>query len=205
MIESIVTFLLDLPIWGVFLATFLIAYIENLFPPSPSDVLLVFIGTMVGIGVVDLTTTLIVATVGSTTGFATAYWIGRYYGRSLIERGWVPFISVDLIDRVERWFSKYHGLIIIANRFLAGTRAVISFAAGMTRLPFPRTLIYCLLSAAVWNTLMLWIGTQVGSRWREVDAFIAGYGWVVTGILAIAFGIWLWRIRKRRTEGSAAE
>lgn len=205
MIESFVTFLLDLPIWGVFVATFLIAYIENLFPPSPSDLLLVFVGTMVGIGVINLTTTAIVATIGSISGFASAYWIGRYYGRSLIERGWVPFITMELVDRVERWFNTYHGLIIVGNRFLAGTRAVISFAAGMTRLPFPRTLIYCAISAAAWNVLLLWIGTQVGARWRDVDAFISAYGWAVSGLLVIGIGVWWWRKRKRRTKGSAAE
>ncbi len=205
MIETLVTFLLDLPLWGVFVATFVIAYIENLFPPSPSDLLLVFVGTMCGIGIVDYTSTLVVATAGSTTGFATAYWIGRYYGRSLVEQGWVPFISIALIDRVETWLNKYHGLIIVANRFLAGTRAVIAFAAGMTRLPFPRTLFYCLISAAVWNGILLAVGIAVGSRWREADSFIAAYGWAMTGLLVIVLAVWYWRKRKRRAKRSAAE
>ena len=54
MIETLVTFFQGLPPTGVLALTFGIAYIENLFPPSPSDVLLVFIGTIVGSMVVAM-------------------------------------------------------------------------------------------------------------------------------------------------------
>ena len=47
MLESIVGYLQGLPLEGIILAAFLLTLIENLFPPSPSDVLLVFIGSLV--------------------------------------------------------------------------------------------------------------------------------------------------------------
>ncbi len=200
MIETLVTFFQGLPPTGVLALTFGIAYIENLFPPSPSDVLLVFIGTIVGIGVVGFVPTLVAATAGSVLGFSTAYGLGRRYGDAIADSPMVPFITRDLIVKVERWFDKYHGLIIVANRFLAGTRAVISFVAGISKLPFPRTLVYCAVSAALWNALLLTIGVNVGERWRDVDQYISAYGWVVTGLLAIGITVWIYRKRKRRTE-----
>lgn len=202
MIETFVELVQDLPVWGILLGTFVIAYIENLFPPSPSDLLLVFIGTLVGMGALDFTATLTFATLGSVAGFASAYGIGRRYGRDLIEKGWVPFISVAMVVKVERWFDKYQGLIIIGNRFLSGTRAVISFAAGMTRLPFPRTTLYCALSALVWNAILILVGMQVGSRWREVQSFLAAYGWVVIGLIILILAVWYLRKRKRRDSQS---
>ena len=198
MIESLVSLAYDLPVWGIILATFVIAYIENLVPPAPSDVLLVFVGTLCGIGLVDFTTTLVVATVGSVSGFASAYWIGRHYGRAMIEKGWLPFISMQLLDKVEAWFDKYHGWIIVGNRFLAGTRAVISFAAGMTKMPFLRTTVLCAISALAWNAILILLGMQFGSRWREVDAFLSVYGWVVLIVLTIAILIWI--LVKRRNK-----
>lgn len=198
MLETLVTFFMGLPPWGVLALTFTIAYVENLFPPSPSDVLLVFIGTIVGVGVVGFIPTLIAATAGSVLGFSTAYGLGRRYGDAIADSPLVPFITRDLIAKVERWFDKYHGLIIIANRFLAGTRAVIAFVAGISRLPFPRTVIYCAVSAAVWNAILLAIGVNVGSRWRDVDQYIAAYGWVVTGLIVVGLGIWYYRKRKKR-------
>jgi membrane protein DedA with SNARE-associated domain len=199
MLESIIQTLSELPPAGIFIVTFLVAYIENLFPPSPSDLILVFIGTLCGIDTVTFLPTIVVATSGSVLGFASAYWIGRKYGRALIDKGWVPFITTSLLEKVYRWFEKYHGLIIIGNRFLAGTRAVISFAAGMTRLPFPRTALYSTLGAFAWNSLLIWIGMQVGTRWREIDKILSAYGWVVTGIIATIVIIFIVRKLRRRT------
>lgn len=201
MLESIVTFLQSLPPWGVLGVTFLIAYIENLFPPSPSDVLLVFCGTIVGIGTVGFVPMLVMATLGSVTGFSTAYWLGRKYGTQIAEKRWVPFLNMDTIGRVQRWFDKYHGLIIVVNRFLSGTRAVISFAAGITAMPFPRTVIYCTISAAVWNALMILLGMQFGSRWRDVDQYLSAYGTVITILLVAAVVGWfVWKWWKKRRD-----
>lgn len=198
MLESIIQTLSQLPPAGIFVVTFLVAYIENLFPPSPSDLILVFIGTLCGIGTITFLPTVAVATSGSVAGFATAYWIGREYGRTLIDRGWVPFITKSLLEKVDDWFEKYHGLIIVGNRFLAGTRAVISFAAGMTRLPFPRTAVYSTLSAFAWNSLLIWVGMLAGTRWREIDNILSTYGWVATGLIITIVIIFIIRKCRRR-------
>jgi membrane protein DedA with SNARE-associated domain len=196
MIEWLVDLIQGLPIWGLFVFTFVIAYVENVFPPSPSDVVLVFIGSVIGIGTLPFLPTVLIATLGSVLGFSTAYWMGRVYGLGLVSRGWVPFVSLNLIEKVQTWFDKYHGLIIVVNRFLAGTRAVVSFTAGITKMKFPRTLVYCFISALVWNGILLWIGMQVGTRWRMVDTYLSAYGWIITGILAL--GVIVWYVRKRR-------
>jgi membrane protein DedA with SNARE-associated domain len=77
MMEQGIVWLQQAPPWGVLLLMFLIAYIENIFPPAPSDMLLVFAGTMIGFGTVDFSQALAAATIGSTTGFMTAYLLGR--------------------------------------------------------------------------------------------------------------------------------
>lgn len=196
MVESLVELLQSLPLWGVLLFTFLIAYVENLFPPSPSDLLLVFAGTLVGFGSVGFIELLVTATVGSVSGFATAYMLGRHFGEPLMDSRWVPFLDRTLMAKVETWFNRYHGLIIVANRFMAGTRAIIAFAAGIASMPFPRTLLYCAMSASAWNALLLWGGSALGSRWRDIEGILSAYGWAVTAIL-IAVAIVLF-IRSRR-------
>ncbi|NBO66111.1 MAG: hypothetical protein EBU88_14940, partial [Acidobacteria bacterium] len=81
MLEQGIFWLQQAPPWGVLLLMFLIAYVENVFPPAPSDMLLVFAGTMIGFGTVDFAPALIAATSGSTTGFMSAYLLGRYFER----------------------------------------------------------------------------------------------------------------------------
>lgn len=200
MIESFIALMQGLPPWAIAAAAFLIAYVENLFPPSPSDVLLVFIGSLIGMGLVDFPTMLTGATAGSAAGFLTAYVLGRRYGESIVNTPWVPFINRDLLARVEQLFDRYHGLIIVANRFLAGTRAVVAFAAGVVRLPLARTIIYSSISALAWNGLLLWIGMNVGQRWRDVEGYISAYGWVITAIVIGVVGFVIWRKRMTNDE-----
>lgn len=205
MLELFVATVSSWPAWALLVAAFMVVYIENLVPPWPGDVLIVFIGTMIGVGALDFTTALVVTTLGSVLGFASAYGLGRRYGEAIAQSPWVPFITPPLIVKVERWFDKYHGLIIISNRFLAGTRAVIAFVAGIVHLALPRTLIYSAISAFCWNSLLLYVGAHVGSRWRELDKYIASYGWAITGLIIIAVIVFLFRKRKRRTQESAAD
>ncbi len=83
MLEQLVLLLQGLPPIGILAVAFLICYIENIFPPSPSDVALVFIGTFVGLGVISFPVLAVLSTFGSVTGFLTMYWLGNRFGRSL--------------------------------------------------------------------------------------------------------------------------
>ncbi|MFN4908483.1 MAG: DedA family protein [Bacteroidota bacterium] len=203
MIESLIEFLQGLPVWAILGMTFAIAFIENLVPPSPSDVLLVFMGSLIGMHVVEFGQVLSVATAGSVIGFITAYGIGRRYGEAIAGSRWVPFVDHDTLAHVERLFDRYHGLIIVSNRFLAGTRAVVAFAAGVSRLPLVRTVIQCGISALVWNALLLYVGMHVGQRWRDVEGYLSAYGWLITGVLAIGIAVWLYRRRRARQRAAA--
>src|SRR5262249_56717476 len=105
-IEQLITWLQQLQPAGVLAFMFVVAYIENLFPPSPSDVLIVFAGTLIGIGTVGFTSSLVITTLGSTTGFMTAYLLGRYFDRiahSKLSR----FIPINALNQVEGLFQRY--------------------------------------------------------------------------------------------------
>lgn len=201
MIESLIALLQSFPTWALVVTAFVIAYVENLFPPSPSDVLLVFIGSLIGMGLGEFSTFLVSSTLGSIGGFSTAYLLGRRYGEAIADSPLVPFITREMLARVEKLFDRYHGLIIIANRFLAGTRAVVAFAAGVVRLPLPRTLAYSAISALAWNATLLWVGTAVGQRWRDVEGYLSAYGWIITALIIGTFGVLFWRKRRAKNDG----
>ncbi|MEN3027519.1 MAG: DedA family protein, partial [Chlorobiota bacterium] len=67
--EQWVAYLQELPPSGVLLFALAVTFLENVFPPSPSDVLLLFCGVLVGLGVVDFAALVLAATVGSVAGF----------------------------------------------------------------------------------------------------------------------------------------
>ena len=168
MMEQGIFWLQQAPPWGVLLLMFVIAYIENVFPPSPSDMLLVFAGTMIGFGTVDFASALLAATTGSTAGFMSAYLLGRYFEGHVVAGRFSRFLPARAIHQVEVLFRRYGYGVIVANRFLAGTRAIVSFFAGMSRMSLPRTTLLCAVSATVWNAMLLLLGEIFASNWQKV-------------------------------------
>lgn len=198
--ESTITYLQQLsPIW-VYAAIFFIAYIENIFPPSPSDVMIVAGGYLVGIGNIDFTTALIVATVGSTSGFMSMYKIGDWFGLRIIETGKIKFLPLESVHKVESWFRKYGYWLIIANRFLSGTRAVVGFFAGMAEVKFIPTTILCFISALIWNAILIYAGTLVGANWESIGVYLTTYSQIVTAlvVIAVGIGVFFWYRRKEK-------
>jgi membrane protein DedA with SNARE-associated domain len=196
-VEQLINWLQGLPPAGVLAFMFFVAYIENLFPPSPSDVLIVFAGTLIGIGTVGFAPALLITTLGSTTGFMSAYLLGRYFD-GFVHGRLSRFLPVNAINQVESLFQRYGYGVIIANRFLAGTRAIVSFFAGMSRMNLPVTTALCTASAAVWNTILLYLGLVFANNWRQAAAYLETYSKVATVVVATALIVFLLVFFRRR-------
>ena len=54
MFESILTQISDFTPFWIYLTIFFFAFIENLFPPSPSDIVVVIGGSLVGTGTISI-------------------------------------------------------------------------------------------------------------------------------------------------------
>ncbi len=196
--ESLIQTLQSLPPWGVLGMLFAFAFIENIFPPSPSDLVIVAGGTLVGIGTVGFIPALFVSTAGSILGFLAAFVVGRVFGRRIIEANRIKWISLDAIHRVERWFRKYGYAIIVVNRFLSGTRAVVSFVAGMAEMRTLPTAILCGVSALVWNGLLLWGGAELGQNWQRIEVYLEEYSKIVTVVVLCVVAFLIIRALRNR-------
>ena len=186
-LDSIIETLLAMnPLW-VYCTVAAIAYVENLLPPFPSDVAIVAAGSLIGFGAIDFGPLLLITTVGSTLGFVTMYRIGDWFGDKILEMGRIPFIPIENVHKVERWFRRYGYWVIIANRFLAGTRAVVSFFAGMSELSLWKTSVLSFVSALMWNTILILAGKALGDNWSSVAFYLETYSKGVTlAVLIIA-------------------
>lgn len=185
--ESFIHFLQSLDPSLIYLAVFAIAFIENIFPPFPSDVIVVFAGSLIGIGRVGFPETLAVATIGSTAGFVVMYKVGAWFGIKVLEQGKFKFIPMDSVRKAEAWFTRYGYWVIIANRFLAGTRAVVSFFAGVSGLHLLKTTVLSAISALAWNAILVTGGWYLGRHWERIGFYLSAYSQIVTGaIIAVA-------------------
>ncbi|HEY7183980.1 MAG TPA: DedA family protein [Blastocatellia bacterium] len=178
---------------------FLIAYIENIFPPSPSDMLLVVAGTLIGAGKISFAPALTMATLGSVLGFMTAYVFGRYFEQRFVSGRYHRYLPVNGIHQVERLFNRFGYGVIVANRFLAGTRAIVSVFAGMSKMNLLATTLLSAVSAALWNSILLYLGIVFADNYRAAERYLTTYSKIVTVVFAVAVILFLWRFfRKRR-------
>ncbi len=179
------------------------ALVENLFPPSPSDLMIVAAGSLVGIGKINFALTLLFATAGSTIGFMIMYKIGDWFGDNILEQGKLKFIPIEAVHKVERWFAKYGYAIIVINRFLTGTRAVVSFFAGMSELRLSLTTILCTLSALAWNAVLITVGYYLGQNWDRIGLLLNTYSQLVTAVAIVIVVVLVVRfVLNRRSAGA---
>ncbi|MDY0081919.1 MAG: DedA family protein [Ignavibacteriaceae bacterium] len=187
------------PIW-IYILLFAFAYVENLFPPSPSDTVIVIGGTLVGTNYLHFIPTLIFATGGSIAGFLTAFGIGWLLDKKIIHSGKLKFLNVQTIEKAETAFRKWGYYLIVANRFLPGTRAVISFFGGMSRLDVHKTMLLSSISSLLWNIILIYLGIVFGENVALVDKYLSTYSNIVvavTIIIILAFIINYFIKRKR--------
>lgn len=203
--EHLIAFLTSVDMMYVYAAVLVISFIENLFPPFPSDVIVVFAGSLVAMGQGSGVLTVLLATVGSTAGFLAMYRIGAALDVKVIETGRIRFISLDLVHKVEHWFRHYGYWVIVANRFLAGTRAVVSFGAGMSHMHIAPTILLSAVSALAWNIILVYLGVALGENWRDITVYLTTYSKAVSIIIGVALVLWLLRmyILSRRAKKQA--
>ena len=201
MFETILTHLSGFTPFWIYLTIFFFAYIENLFPPSPSDMVVVIGGSLVATSSLHLIPLFLFATSGSLLGFLTAFIIGWQFDKRLIHSGKLKFITVQSFEKVENSFRKYGYYLIVANRFLPGTRAVISFFAGMSRLNVNKTTALSLISSAVWNAILIYLGIAFGNNIDLIDIYLNTYSNIILIVTALIILVLVARyfIKKRKT------
>lgn len=197
------------PLWA-YVMLFFSAIIENVFPPIPGDTVTVFGAYLITTGHLGFWGVYLSTTLGSIIGFNLMYWIGVKFGRSFLDSKFrARLFSEKQFNKVQRWFSQYGYLVILANRFLSGTRSVISLFAGFFHLNGLMVLGLSALSAFIWNGLLIYAGYLLGINWDVIIGILRQYNNIViiTTLAAIfIFMIIRWRKKiKRQKSGKVLD
>lgn len=188
-VQEVVQVIETLPPISIYLVFFLVAYLENVIPPVPGDVLVAFAGYMAAESMIGLVPVLVLTTVASVIGFMTMYWIGYKWGGQIEQKQKgvriLRFIPVEYLNKVRSWMDKWGLGVVLANRFLAGTRSVIALSAGLGRTRISSTILCSAISSILWNSILLGFGWIVHENWRMIGEYLSIYGKIILGLLLL--------------------
>jgi membrane protein DedA with SNARE-associated domain len=203
-IDQVFQWLTALPAIALYAAAFWLAFIENVFPPFPSDLFIGLCAFVAARGDALLTITFVCVLAGNVSGAAFTYALGRKYGaaelRARLEaRGWIQGEQ-----RLETMYAKYGMIGLFIGRMIPGIRGIVPMLAGAMRIKASRVLAIVTVAAALWYGLLTGLAYSVGDNWERYSARISALGrWgTIAGLslmaVAIGIGIWMWR-RKHRS------
>lgn len=183
---------------------FLMIFLENVFPPIPSEVILTFGGFMTTHSRLIVPFVIFCATAGSVAGAAVLYAIGRLISVDRLERtvrrwGRVLRLKPGDLSKASVWFERYGYRAIFFCRMIPLIRSLISIPAGMAKMNFLFFLLYTTAGTLIWNTILVLLGASLGKSWDKVLEWMDLYSHITYAliIIAIAALIFYWFKRKK--------
>lgn len=179
-------------------------FIENIFPPIPSELILPLGGFFTTTTDMVLPGVIIAATAGSVFGAYILYGIGYVLNRDRLMRFFetkpmrlLGFKGDDIAKAID-WFDRRGQISVLICRFVPIVRSLISIPAGVARMNMVKFALYTLFGSAVWNTVLCSLGAAAGSAWETVTAQAEWVSDVVKYIIiAIVIVVAIWWIVKR--------
>ena len=171
--------------WALLIGTFL-----------EGETILIIGGLLAKLGLLNLSTVMVVAFVGSFSGDQLYFYIGYFKGREVL--GKHPKWEAK-VDRVHKVIERYRNLIMVGFRFVYGMRIMTPFVIGLDK-----------QVNVIWFSILNAIGAVIWSISIAAGGYFFGYAvegfikdvkkYEIHVILVIsAIGIILWIIHRYRS------
>lgn len=189
----------------------LVMFLENVFPPIPSEVILPLAGSLALEGRFTLLGVTAMGTVGSVAGAAVFYLIGYLFNEERVrvlmrQYGKWLMLSEEDFDRALTWFERYGEKVIFFGRMVPIVRSLISIPAGIANMNLGTFGIYTAVGTGLWSFLLAFAGYLLGRSWPLVSQWVSRYEKVVLGIVVVAVvAFFATRLYQRRRLRSASE
>lgn len=176
-----------------YLGVFLLIAIENIFPPIPSEVVLLFSGFMTTYTELNVVIMIIASTLGSLVGAIVLYYVGKILNKERLKKivsgkiGKILRLKNEDIEKADRWFDTKGNKTVFFCRFIPIVRSLISIPAGMSEMPMLKFLIYTIVGSAIWNTVLIIAGNMVGENWVNILNIFEQYSHITLIVLILIF------------------
>ena len=181
-------------------------FLETVFPPIPSELIMSLAGVRAGQGEMSLVEIILAGTFGAMAGnifwYALARGLGIYRFRPLIERygRWITFTWPE-IQRTQKMFAKQGAIYVGFGRILPTVRSLISIPAGLLKMRWRTFLFASTIGTAAWTSMLAYAGYQLGANMEDIDQYL---GPISTAIIVVILMGYVWRLWTHRNVGKKA-
>ena len=174
-----------------YIGVLLLIAIENVFPPIPSEVILLFGGFMTTYTELNVIGMILFSTLGSLIGAIVLYYVGKILNKERLKKivsgkvGKILRLKNEDIEKADHWFDTKGNKTVFFCRFIPIVRSLISIPAGMSEMPMTKFLLYTTFGSLIWNTVLVVIGNRVGENWTSILDILDKYSNIVLVLLVI--------------------
>ena len=190
-----------------YLGIALLMFLDNIFPPIPSEIIMPSAGYSASQGQLLLVGVIIAGCIGSLISAAILYWIGYKFNHDSIFRfvdryGKYLFIKSNDVKKSLDWFEQYGHRIVFFGRMIPAVRSLISIPAGMSHMPFWKFMFFSSLGTIIWTTFLACVGFYFGENQALMQNIFSQVSYFII-IIVIAIIIWiLYRRHKHKNRPS---
>lgn len=184
-----------------YLGIALLMFVENVFPPIPSELIMPFAGFVATRGELDLAGVIAAGVAGSLAGAMPWYWAGRALGRARLRRlaqrhgRWLT-VSPEDLARAEDWFDRHGPAAVLVGRLIPAIRSVVSAPAGVACMPLPRFLLWSGIGTLAWTAALTSLGWMLESQYERVSHWLDPVSNGVVAAIAVGYVVRVVRWRR---------
>jgi membrane protein DedA with SNARE-associated domain len=202
MFDWIVGFVQDAGYPGIALLMFL----ENVFPPIPSEVIMPLAGFVAARGDLNVVLVVLSGTVGSLAGALFWYYIGVWLGHGRAEwaisrYGRILTMDLDDLDKARAWFRWKAHWAVFLGRLVPTVRTLISLPAGIAPMPLGSFLFWTSLGTAAWTIVLTAAGYLLESQYERIEDYVDPASKLVVAVIVLAYVYRFVTYRRRPSTG----
>ena len=172
-----------------------LTFLEHLFPPIPSELILPLAGYVAGNGDLTLGSVIVLGSIGSLAGATVWYVIGKRIGEKRLRKWigrhgrWLTLSNGD-VDRAKDWFHRKGKAAVLIGRLMPGVRTFVSLPAGFSGMPWATFLIYSAVGTVAWTAALVYAGAKLQENFEAVSTYV---DMITNGVFAIIGAMIIWR------------
>lgn len=151
-----------------YMAIFFGVLFEDFGIPSPGEAILVAGALFSALGSFKMEWVALFAFCGAVMGDNIGYAIGSYAGRrAILKYGHFVFLNSERLRKMEIFFARHGGKVVLVARFFQGLRQFNGIVAGLSRMDWKRFVIFNALGAGLWvgawSVAAYYLSSQLGT------------------------------------------